>query len=165
MFTLKLQIITPILVPYQPHSSRPYFCWALYLHSPPAFVRLHVEHPQHSISEKKSTENLKNPSHHRFVNSMGLSAVGSLGRERAELDSLYTVFPPPRQNRLFTVFLLFRAPLTPQLTHRTPGPDPHSEGRPGRFLCMTKVSCPPPDHRVPIKSLPIHTPGLLLATS
>ena len=30
MFKLKLYIITPILLPYQPHSSRCYFCGTLY---------------------------------------------------------------------------------------------------------------------------------------
>ena len=29
MFKVKLYIITPILLPYQPHSSRPYFCQTL----------------------------------------------------------------------------------------------------------------------------------------
>ena len=30
MFKLKLEIITPTLVPYQPHSGRRYFCQTLY---------------------------------------------------------------------------------------------------------------------------------------
>ena len=40
MFKLKVYIIIPILLPYQPHSGRPYFCWVL------------------SISISKSTSNL-----------------------------------------------------------------------------------------------------------
>ena len=31
MFKLKLYIFTPILLPHQPHSSRHYFCWTLYI--------------------------------------------------------------------------------------------------------------------------------------
>ena len=30
MFKLKLEIITPTLLSYQPHSHRRYFCWTLY---------------------------------------------------------------------------------------------------------------------------------------
>ena len=33
MFELKLSIVTPILLPYQPHSSMCYFCWTLYINS------------------------------------------------------------------------------------------------------------------------------------
>ena len=31
MFQVNLEIITPMLLPYQPHSSRHYFCWILYI--------------------------------------------------------------------------------------------------------------------------------------